>query len=205
MNIDNFIIVLLERILHYPAAPGKLIVIYKTDLAKSSQIGDITSYICEDVKRALAYYRYLLIPELCTSEYFVVLDIHIGYIDHLDFVSRVKYSFDHENGEVVSEELDSFPVDLDFSLTPEELDALVYDLRPKYIADDIVRIKGKRGFWKISYVFNPWDQHPQYAPVYSSLRIQNPEELYFYALKAINNNQKPITVLEKDIELDKQG
>lgn len=138
MNKESFKIKLLEHILHYPAAPGKLIVIYKTDLPKCNQIGDMTSYICEDVERALAYYQYLLIPELSSPDYFVVLDIHLGYIDHLDFISRVKYSYDHENGVIITEVLDSFPVDPDFSLSPEELDALIYNLRSKFTIDDIV-------------------------------------------------------------------
>ncbi len=201
MSTDYFKILILTHILHFPVAPGKLIVIYKTDLPQASQIGDMTTYISDDVKHALAYNQYLLIDELCTPDYFIVLDIHIGYKDHLDFVSRVKYSYDTNKGDVIMQELDSFPVDPDFSMTPEQLDALVSSMRPKFVPTDIVKVKGKRGKWKVVYVYNPWEQNSSYALLYSGMKIQNPSETYFYALNAINNKQKPIVALEQDIEL----
>ena len=141
MNIDTYIPELILYILKYPAAPGKLIVINKFNLPEADMIQDFSILLCDEVKRALAYNNYLLLPELCTSDYLLVLDIHLGYQQNLDIVSVIEYGFDSRKGEITSRVIDNFPIDPDFSLTPEQLDALVMDVRPNYLFGDVVRVK----------------------------------------------------------------
>lgn len=201
MNIDAYIPLLVAKILKYSAAPGKLLVIYKSDLPCSTKIQDLSILLCDDVKRALAYNNYLLISELCTSDYLVVLDIHFGYQQNLDFVSVIEYSFDSQKGAVTSRIIDNFPIDPDFSMTPEQLEALVMDLRPKYLVGNVVTVKGKRGKWSVSYVYTPWEENMKYSMAYSAMKFRCPQERYFYALNAIGNNQKPIIELQGNLEL----
>lgn len=125
IRIITFIQFVIDLLKKYPPAPGKLIMIEKTMLPNSGAIGNMKLYICDALRNALLSYGYYLIDRLCTSQYLVVLDVHVGIKNQLNFYSKVLYRYDEATGNIIEREFDETPIDSDFSLTSEELDDIL--------------------------------------------------------------------------------
>lgn len=123
---------LLDYILKYPQIPGKMIVVCKDIFPNPQDVGDMRLYIDQSLINALISYKYCLIEKLSTQDYLILLDIHEGYKDHTNYVSRVIYEYDEEANEIKEKEIDSFLIDPDFSLTSEELEELINKLTQTY-------------------------------------------------------------------------
>lgn len=133
LSFNTFKDYLLDYLNKYPPVAGKFILIRKQIFPHSDEIDDMRIYINQELINALTYYHYCLIEKLSTQDYLVLLDIHDGYKDNLNYVSRVVYDYDHENDKVIECEIEKILIDQEFSLTPEELEKIISEMTKCHI------------------------------------------------------------------------
>lgn len=186
---------LLDYLKKYPQIPGRFIAVRRQVFTKSDQIEDMRQYVNQELINALSYYSYCPIIKLSTSDCLVLLDIHDGYRDNLNYISHVIYEFDADSDDVKEIEIEKILVDPDFSLTSEELEKIILELstlRPIFEIGDVVMDKQEKKKWKITFIYTPWADDMFYGNAYRRFKIDYPNETFFYALRLLRGKQEHV-------------
>ena len=186
---------LLDYLKKYPQIPGRFIAVRRQVFTKSDQIEDMRQYVNQELINALSYYSYCPILKLSTSDCLVLLDIHDGYKDNLDYTSHVIYEYDADSDKVKEIEIEKILVDPDFSLTTEELEKIILDLstlRPIFEIGDVVMDRQEKKRWVITFIYTPWADNMLYKGAYKRYKLDFPNENFFYALRLLRGKRERI-------------